>query len=178
MAADPISNGYARAFLAQAQAENVIGRVESELHQLRGLLKSNPDLMKFLKDPNIKHEGKRQAIGDLFEGRVHAIVLNGLITLSDLDHAGVLPHIIEEFLALAAASKQKVTGEVTTAILLDDATRQRLVTELGKATGKNVELMERVDPGILGGAIIRVGEEVIDGSLRRKLNDIQERLKQ
>lgn len=178
MAADPISHGYARAFLALAEAESALPRVEEELYQLRGLLKSNPDLLKFLKDPNIKREGKRQAIAELFAGRTHAVVLNVLMTLSDLDHAGRLQHIIDDFLALAASSKEKVTGEIISAVPLDDATRQRLTAELGRVTGKNVALMERVDPSILGGAIIRVGEQVIDGSLRRKLNDIQERLKQ
>lgn len=176
MAADPILQGHARAILAQAEAETSLPRVEEELYRLRGLLHDNPDLLKFLKDPNIKREGKRQAIGELFEGRVHPVVLNTLITLSDLDRAGRLPQIIEQFLTLAAASKEKVSGEVITAVPLDDAARQRLATELASVTGKNVELLERVDPQILGGAIIKVGEEVIDGSLRRKLNDIQERL--
>ena len=178
MPADPISTGYARAFLALAQAADAVGRVAEEMYQLRTLLQRNPDLFKFLKDPNIKHEGKRRALADLFAGRVHPVVLNSLVTMSDLDRAGLLPGMIEEFLTISAAAKQQVTGEVTTAVPLDDATRQRLEVELARVTGKNVALMQKVDPHILGGAIIRVGEEVIDGSLRRKLHDIQERLKQ
>jgi F-type H+-transporting ATPase subunit delta len=175
---DPINTGYARALLEMAQAEGLASRVEEELFRLRELLKKNPDLLEFLKDPNIKHEGKRKALSDLFQGRLHPLVLDTLITLSDMDRAGRVLHVIEEFSASAAAATQKVSGEVTTAIPLDDATLNRLATELSRITGKNVQLFQKVDPSILGGAIIQVGEQIIDGSLRRKLDQIRERLAQ
>ncbi len=178
MAQDPIITGYARALLEMAQAEGVVSRVEEELFRLRELLKANPSLLQFLKDPNIKPEGKRQALGELFQGRVHPLVLSMLITLSDQDRAGRVLHVIDEFSATAAASRQRVSGEVTTAIALDDATLNRLAAELSRVTGKNVQLFQKVDPNILGGAIITVGEQIIDGSLRRKLDQIKEKLAQ
>ena len=94
---DPINTGYARALFEMAQAEGVVTRVEEELFRLRELLKKNPDLLEFLKDPNVTHEGKRQAITTLFQGRIHPLVLNTLITLSDLDRGGRVMHVIEEF---------------------------------------------------------------------------------
>lgn len=175
---DPINTGYARALLEMAQAEGVTGRVEEELFRLRELLKANPELLQFLKDPNVKAEGKRKALSDLFQGRVHPLVLSTLITLSDQDRAGRVLHVIEDFSAAAAASRQTVTGEITTAIALDDATIQRVAAELTRVTGKNVKLLQRVDPAILGGAIITVGEQIIDGSLRRKLDQIKDKLAQ
>jgi F-type H+-transporting ATPase subunit delta len=175
---DPINTGYARALLEMAQAEGLASRVEEELFRLRELLKRNPDLLEFLKDPNIKHEGKRKALSDLFQGRVHPLVLDTLITLSDMDRAGRVLHVIEEFSAAAATATQKVSGEVTTAVPLDDATLNRLAVELSRITGKNVQLFQKIDPSILGGAIIQVGEQIIDGSLRRKLDQIKERLAQ
>ena len=161
-----------------AQAEGIITRVEEELFRLRELLQKNPDLLEFLKDPNTKHEGKRQALGDLFQGRLHPLVLDTLITLSDQDRAGRVLHVIEEFSACAAGATQKISGEVTTAIPIDDATLNRLATELSRITGKTVQLFQKVDASILGGAIIQVGEQIIDGSLRRKLDQIKERLAQ
>ncbi len=175
---DPINSGYARALFEMAQPEGVVSRVEEELFRLRELLKKNSDLLEFLKDPNIQHEGKRKALSDLFQGRVHPLVLNLLITLSDQDRAGRVLNVIEEFSAQAANTTEKVSGEVTTAITLDDATLGRLATELSRITGKSVQLFQKVDPAILGGAIIKVGEQIIDGSLRRKLNQIKERLAQ
>jgi F-type H+-transporting ATPase subunit delta len=105
-------------------------------------------------------------------------VLDTLITLSDQDRAGRVLHVIEEFSSCAAGATQKISGEVTTAIPIDDATLNRLATELSRITGKSVQLFQKVDASILGGAIIQVGEQIIDGSLRRKLDQIKERLAQ
>ena len=176
MAHDPINTGYARALFEMAQAEGVVSRVEEELFRLRELLKSNPNLLQFLKDPNVKPEGKRKALGDLFQGRVHPLVLNMLLTTADQDRGGRVLAIIEEFSAIASAARQLVTGEVVTAIALDDATLKRMAAELSRLTGKNVQLLQKVDPSILGGAIIKVGEQIIDGSLRHKLDQIKDRL--
>src|ERR1039458_9737832 len=70
---DPINTGYARALFEMARAEGVVTRVEEELFRLRELLKKNPDLLEFLKDPNVKHEGKRQALTTIFQGRTHPL---------------------------------------------------------------------------------------------------------
>ena len=178
MAHDPINVGYARAFFEMAQAEGIVGRVEEELFQLRELLKGNPELLQFLKDGSVKREGRRQALADLFQGRVHPLVLNVLLTLSDQDRGGRVLAVIEEFNVIAAAAREKVSGEVITARLLDDATLGRIATALNRVTGKSVQLFQKVDPSILGGAVIKVGDQVIDGSLRHKLYQIRDRLVQ
>jgi F-type H+-transporting ATPase subunit delta len=178
MARDLINIGYARALFEMAQAEGVVGRIEEELFQLRELLKGKPDLLQFLKDGSIKREGRRQALADLFQGRVHPLVLNVLLTLSDQDRGGRVLAVIEEFNVIAAAARQKVSGEVVTARLLDDATLGRLATELNRVTGKSVQFFQKVDPSILGGVVIKVGDQVIDGSLRHKLYQIRDRLTQ
>ena len=79
---------------------------------------------------------------------------------------------------IADAARQQVTGEVTTAIALDGETLGRLVAELNRVTGKTIQLFQKIDPAILGGAIVKVGEQIIDGSLRRKLDQIQAKLAQ
>ena len=178
MAHDPLHTGYARALLTMAQAEQAVERILEELLRLRELLRTNPALLQFLKDPSIKREGKRQALVELFQGRVHPLVLNFLLTLNDLDRNNRLLPILEEFEAQAAAARQKLTGQITTAVALDPDTVQRFVKEVSRLTGKNVELFPKVDPSILGGAILQVGEQVIDGSLRRQLEQIKEALVQ
>jgi len=178
MSRDPINVGYARALFEMAQAEGAVGRVEEELFQLRELLKGNADLLQFLKDGSLKREGRRQALADLFQGRVHPLVLNVLLTLNDQDRGGRTLAVIEEFNATATAARQEVSGEVVTARPLDDATMGRIATELNRVTGKSVQLFQKVDPSILGGVVIKVGEQIIDGSLLRKLHRIRDRLAQ
>jgi len=175
---DPLNSAYARALLELAQAENAVDRAAEDLFRLGELLKANPTLLQFLKDANIAKEGKRQALADLFQDRVHPLVLDMLITISDLDRAGRLAAIIGEFTAQASAARQKVSGEIVSAVPLDPATLQRLAAELSRVTGKNVDLLPRVDPSLLGGAIIQVGEQIIDGSLRHKLEQMKLKLLQ
>lgn len=175
---DPITTGYARALLEMAQAEGVVSRIEEELFRLRELIKANPALLEFLKDANIKREGKRQALSELFQGHVQPLLLNLLLTLADQDRAGRVLQVIEEFSTVASASRQTVTGEVTTAMPLDETTLARLAAELTKVTGKNVQLLQKTDPAILGGVVIKVGEQIIDSSLRRKLDQMQSQLAQ
>lgn len=175
---DPITTGYARALLEMAQAEGITSRIEEELFRLRELVKANPALLEFLKDANIKREGKRQALSELFQGHVQPLLLNLLLTMADQDRAGRVLPVIEEFSTVASASRQTVTGEVTTAMPLDDATLARLAAELTKVTGKNVQLLQKTDHALLGGVIIKVGEQIIDSSLRRKLDQMQHQLAQ
>ncbi len=178
MAHDPLISGYSRALLELVQAEGVSTRVEEEMFRLRELLRANPSLLEFLKDPNVQREGKRQALVELFQGRVHPLVLNFLLTISDADRTNRLSQILEDFVMQAAAARQKVSSEVITAIPLEEATLSRLAAELTRVTGKNVQLFQKVDRSILGGVIVKIGEQIIDGSLRRKLNQIKENLAQ
>jgi len=173
---DPICIGYARALLEMAQAEGVVSRIEEDLYHLRELLRNHSVLLEFLKDPNIQREGKRHALSELFMGRAHPLVLNMLLTLSDADRSSRVLAVLEEFLRIAAEVRQQVTGEVVTAFPLDDTAHHRLQSELSRVTGKRVQLFQKVEPSILGGAVIRIGEQVIDGSLRRKLEAIKETL--
>ena len=98
------------------------------------------------------------------------------MTLSDQDRGGRSLAVIEEFDSIAAAARQEIGGEVVTARPLDPAVTERLTAELNRMTGKNVRLFEKVDPSILGGVVIKVGEQVIDGGLRHKLERIRDQL--
>ena len=178
MARDPINIGYAQALLELARAETVVSEVEEQSFRVGELIKTNPNLLEFLKDSNVTREGKRHALEELFQRRVHPILLNMMVTASDTDRSNRLPAIIEEFTTLAAASRQQVTGEIVSAVEIDKETLARIAAELSRMTGKNVQLFQSVEPSIIGGAIIKIGEQIIDGSLRRKLDEIRRALAQ
>lgn len=178
MARDPINTHYAQALLALATAENAVDRVQADLQRLRELLQANPQLLWFLKDPTIRPEGKRQALAELFGGRVHGLVLHMLLILADQERGNRLMAILDEFDAQAAAARAVVTGTVSSALPLDEATLERLAAELSRLTGKRVQLVAKVEPGLLGGVVIQVGERIIDASLRRKLEQIRTTLAQ
>jgi F-type H+-transporting ATPase subunit delta len=173
---DPINTGYARALFELARAEEAVGRIEKDLHRLKGILETHPELLGFLKERNIQHEGKRRAIGELFGNRIHPIVTDTLITISNQDRNRRLLKIIDAFETIAEAERQSITGEVISATPLDEATVRRIAEALERRTGKKVQLFQRVDASILGGAIIELGGQIIDGSLRRRLTRIREHM--
>jgi F-type H+-transporting ATPase subunit delta len=89
--------------------------------------------------------------------------------------AAELPQIVDRFVELAAAEREHEVAEVRSAIPLDTAQMQRLATALGRATGKDVEVKVIVDPTVLGGLVARIGDTVIDGSVRHRLEQMKER---
>ena len=85
-----------------------------------------------------------------------------------------LPAIIDRLVERAAQERQEVVAEVRTAIPLDDERREKLAQALSKATGKKVSVKVVVDPSVLGGVVAQVGDTVIDGSVRRRLEQLKE----
>ncbi len=89
---------------------------------------------------------------------------------------GPLPAIVERFLELSAAQRQREVAEVRAAVPLDDGLRERLARALSEALGKEVEVKVVVDPRVLGGVLARIGDTVIDGTIRRRLEELKERI--
>jgi F-type H+-transporting ATPase subunit delta len=90
--------------------------------------------------------------------------------------AADIPEIINRFVERAAAERRHEVAEVRTAIPLDEEQRRRLTQALERATGKKVELKVIVDPSVVGGLVARVGDTVIDGTVRRRLDQLREAL--
>jgi len=170
---DHINHSYAEALLRIAQAEGALPRIEEEAHRLFDLLRTNAELQEFVKNPNVRDEGKRQAFTQLLGGKIHPAMLDSVLLIVSQNRGNRLAQILEDFKTVAANARQHVAGEVISAVALDDTTVKRLEAELSKNSGKNVHLMSRVDPSILGGLVVRFGHEVIDGSVRKKLEDVR-----
>jgi F-type H+-transporting ATPase subunit delta len=88
--------------------------------------------------------------------------------------SGDLPAIVNRFVELATAERAHEVAEVRSAIALDDAQVERLAAALSKATKKQVEVKVVVDPSVLGGLVARVGDTVIDGTIRHRLEQLKE----
>jgi F-type H+-transporting ATPase subunit delta len=100
-------------------------------------------------------------------------MLNHMHLLIDQERGRMLPKVAEEYYRLASEARAKVTAEVVTAVPISDDCRERLGNELRRLTKKDVYLRARVDESIVGGAIVRVGDQVLDGSVRNKLNQLK-----
>ena len=173
MRADSVVKGYAEALFGVARSEDVIEVVEDELNKLKEILQKNSELREFLSNLRIALEGKKKALMEIFGKDVSPITLNHLNLVIDQGRQRKLVSIIEEYFRLATAAREKVTAEVITSVPLSEKMAEKLRRALTKATKKQVFLKPRVDPSILGGAIVRVENKIIDGSLRHQLEQMR-----
>lgn len=170
---------YARALFDVARAERLdLPRVEQELAAFSGLMTGNDALMRALTNPAIPAARKRAVIEQLI---AHASALlppvsKLLLMLADRDRLALLPDIADVFRTRLLDHLKIVRAEVVTAIQLPADRMTAIQQGLARATGRQVQLDTRVDPGILGGAVARIGSTVYDGSVTRQLERMHETL--
>jgi F-type H+-transporting ATPase subunit delta len=176
MASDDRARGYASGLLEVARAEGAVARVGDELHRIARALESSAELRLALSDPRLPLERKQGIVEDLLGGRVLPLTLHLVNFVVSAGRSGDLPAIADALAAQAAAERDHVVAEVRTAFELNEETVQRLADSLSRATGKQVEVKTVIDPTLLGGIVARVGDTVIDGSLRHRLDGLRQAL--
>jgi F-type H+-transporting ATPase subunit delta len=166
----------AQAALTDAEADGELDQLEDELFQLGTLVDGERRLRSALTDPGLPVERKRALIADLLKGRVSdrtAALADLWVLLRDGRDLGESARDLAE---LAAQRRQRLVAEVRTAVELDDERRARLAEALTRVTGRPVDLQCTVDESVLGSVVVRIGDEVFDGSIRSRLEAARERL--
>ncbi len=176
MAEDRIA-GYASGIFELARAEGQLERVESELFTIAQSMESSTELRSALADPQLPLDRKHSIVDDLVGGRASSLTVGLVQFIVGQGRASDLPAIAREFVETAAASRERAVAEIRSAVSLDEATVERLVAALGRATGKTVEAKVIVDPSVIGGLVARVGDVVIDGSIARKVESLRQAIK-
>ena len=165
---------YAEAILSVAKAEDVVDRIEDELFRVARTFEANDALRSALTDPAIPVERRAGVIEELLGKRAHPLTtaLASFIVLAGRAHD--LPHIADTFVERAAELRAEAVAEVRSAYSLDQDQVARLADALGYATKKKVTVKVIIDPSVLGGIVARVGDTVIDGSVRSRLEQLRE----
>jgi F-type H+-transporting ATPase subunit delta len=174
MANDERIDGYANALFEVASVEGSLETVENELFQIARALETNDELRTTLTDAAIPVERRQSIVEDLLNNRASPVTVALVSFVVAAGRAHDLPAIIDRLVARAAQAKNKVVAEVRTAVPLSDDQRTRLADALGKATGKSVEVKAIVDRSVLGGVVAQIGDTVIDGSVRSRLEQLRE----
>jgi F-type H+-transporting ATPase subunit delta len=176
MAADRVE-GYASALFEVARAEGVLAKVEEELFDISHLLSSNDELRTTLADDAVPGDRKQAIIEDLVGKRATPTTTLLVSFLVSAGRARELPAIVSTLVERAAADRQHAVAEVRSAVPLDDDQRKRLAQALSANLGKEVEVKVLVDPAVLGGLSARVGDVVIDGTVRHRLDQLKETIR-
>ncbi len=177
MASEEVIQGYAEALFRIVRAEGELDRVEDELFRFGKLLDTHHELKQALSDQSIDRAQRTKVLEELLADKVSPHTLGLLAFVVEQGRARQLPQILEQLTALAAEARQSVVAEVRSAVPLDDNQRKQLAGALSKATGKKVEIKSLVDPSVVGGVVAKVGDTVIDGSVRRRLEQLKEQVR-
>ncbi|MDA3014295.1 MAG: ATP synthase F1 subunit delta [Actinomycetota bacterium] len=168
--------GYARALFEIARAEGTLDEVEDELFRFARSYESSDALRSALTDEMVPAERRQAVVESLLGGKSTATTIQLISMVVGSGRGRDLPEVIDRLVARASESKDLAVAEVRSAVALSDDQQQRLAAALANATGRQVNLKVVIDPSIIGGIVATVGDTVIDGSVRTRVEELKSRL--
>jgi F-type H+-transporting ATPase subunit delta len=164
------------AALDAADARGELEGVEDELFRFGRIVGGDRELGRILSDRKAPAEGKIALLDRLLAGRVSPVTEQLLRNVLTGPHAGSAEHAVERLSEVASRRRGQSVARVTSAVALTPEQERRLVDSLGRLYGRTVGLQVTVDPSVLGGLVVQVGDEVIDGSIAHRLEAASRRL--
>ncbi len=174
MAAVGSAKRYAQAVFQIALENNEVGKWRSELETIAATL-GDPQLTAILEDPKVHLNNKIQLINECLPG-ISQLALNFAYLIAAKQVLGILSQIAVEYNSMADSHEGLDHANVVTAIALGDADKESLAAHLATITGKQVSLDTEVDPSIIGGFVARIGDRLIDGSTKARLELLRKKL--
>lgn len=173
---DALESLSASAGFASAERDGVLDEVEDELFRFTRLLDRENDLYAALAAPALPAERKTEVVRALLRGKAQDVTIAMVVRAATTRRARTLDRALEEYLRLAAARRARLVATVTTGARLDDAQTERLRQTLQRLYRHDLKLQIEVDPTLVGGVVVRVGDEVIDGTIAHRVAQARRRL--
>jgi F-type H+-transporting ATPase subunit delta len=174
---EEVAQVYARALFEVASERDVLDTVKEQLAQFVDALSEDHNLAVFFYSPYFSTEEKKQGLGRTVEGADETL-MNFLETLVERHRMPEIFRIRSRYEELWDLERKLLPVEVTSAVELDEATIRSIGDRISQQTGNQIELTTVVDPGVLGGIILRVGNFVLDASIQSRLNDLRKQVAQ
>ena len=167
---------YAQALLDIVSAEGHVDEVEDELFRFARIVEGNDELRMTLSNPGLPLDQRSAIVDDLLQNRALPTTRAVATFIVAAGRGYDLPAIVNRFVELAAETREQVVAEVRSAVALDDAQKARIAEALSRTTRKRVEVRVVVDESVLGGIVATIGDTVIDGTVRHRLEQLKERM--
>jgi len=174
---EELAQVYARSLFEVAREQGKLDVLREQVAQFADALNDNRELAVFFFSPYFSTAEKREALPRLLEGADEAL-LNFLSLLIENHRMPVIFRIRAEYERLWDEENKTLPVEITSAIELDQATTESLGKTIGERAGRKVTLSARVDPDILGGIVVRVGNSILDASIRNRLEQLRRHVAQ
>ena len=172
---EEIAQVYARSLFEAAKDQDKLDEIREQLGTFADAVAESHDLQVFLFSPYLSTEEKKQGLRRAIEGADEAF-LNFLDLVVENHRMPVIFRIRRDFEELWEQENRLLPVQVTSAVPLDDAIVQQIGSTIGEQTGKQVELSSQVDPDILGGIVVRVGNAILDASIRNRLEQLRKQV--
>jgi F-type H+-transporting ATPase subunit delta len=173
MSVATVASRYAKSLIELAEERKVVETVYQDMLLFRDTAKASRGLMLALKSPVVRHEKKLGILNAIFKDRVDPVSYAIFEIITRKNRSSILDEVAEAFVVQYNAYKGIQKATITTTIPLNADLRDRFNKIVADATGKTVELEERVDEKLIGGYILRVGDRQIDASLKSRLNELK-----
>jgi F-type H+-transporting ATPase subunit delta len=174
---EEIAQVYSRALFEVAKEQGKLDLVREQLGTFADALNDNRDLAVFLFSPYFSTQEKKDGLKRAVEG-ADPTLMNFLETLVERHRMPAVFRIRAQFDALWDKERRLLPVEVTSAVALDEATVKSIGERIGEQTGQHVELTSKVDPDILGGIVLRVGNSILDASIKHRLDQLRKHVAQ
>jgi F-type H+-transporting ATPase subunit delta len=172
-----VAKRYAKALFELAKGSNQIAQVEEDLKQVVDIIRQNSDFEKVLTHPNIDTSKKLELLNNVFSGKILDSVLNTISLLVERRREDLLSSLLEDYVRIANEALGQAEAIVTTPLALTEAESKEIAERFTKISGKKIQVSSVVDPGLLGGLTVRIGDRLYDGSLAGKLDRLKNTLK-
>lgn len=163
---------YAEALYEAALDSSAVTPVAEDIASFAAALEGSVELRAALTDPEVNAAHRKAVVEGVAEG-AHPLVLNFLRVLADRGRLDDLPAIAGAFSDRVSRAENRIDVEAVTAVPLPADLRERIVEQIRAKTGAEVRMTETVDPDIVGGLVLRVGDSVVDGSVRHRLDELR-----
>ncbi|MEK6479112.1 ATP synthase F1 subunit delta [Catalinimonas sp. 4WD22] len=167
-----VASRYAKSLLDLAVEKKVLKDVYQDMVFFLETCKSNRDFVLMLRNPIIGHEKKKMVLYALFKNKFNPATLALFDIITRKNRESYLPAIAESFEIQYRQHQGIVKANVTTPMPLNDVLRKKFIDMVASQTGKKIELEEKVDPSIIGGYVLKIGDQQIDNSVKAKLKTL------
>ncbi len=168
-----VASRYAKSLIDLAVEQNNLDKIKTEMEQFLEVLRVNTELQAVLKNPIIKQDKKMQILSGIFQEKIDPLVMTYFNLIVRKGRGGILFATGQEFIRQYNEVKGIVHATVTSASELSDANKTALVAQLEKEIGAKIILKNTVDPSLIGGFLVKVGDRQIDASIAGRLNKLE-----
>jgi F-type H+-transporting ATPase subunit delta len=171
-----VTRRYAKALFELAREQGLVTEAENQLQAIVQAAESDADIRAFLAAPSITTENKVKALQAAFGDKASAVVLNTISLLIERGRQGELASLLGAYRQVSGSVLGRADALVTSAKPLTEEDQTNLAAKFGTLIGKTVRVENVVDPALLGGVTVRIGDTLYDGSLRGKLDRLSKQL--